>query len=195
MIRWGAQHQSKAAQRNACRAHQLGLLLMGHDLFSLQEVARNPLRMLTRDTIGVSGFGQNDVGRRGPFTEDNANVSTRAAIEVYPFLASFLSERRGLLNPKSSEIRHFLWCLILVVYLGHGIFHPLVAAVLVFFKSVFGGDLKLPNRGISGTKWCTSIVARVYRLELHCVVIAICPLCTRLKPFKCFHPRGSTSLS
>ena len=29
----------------------------------------------------------------------------------------------GILSPKSSEVAHF-FCLIIVVYLGHGIFHP-----------------------------------------------------------------------
>ena len=30
----------------------------------------------------------------------------------------------GRLNPKSSEIAHLFFCVILVVYLGHGNFHP-----------------------------------------------------------------------
>ena len=46
-------------------------------------------------------------------------------------------------NPKSSEIGH-LFCMIFVVYLGHGICHPV--AVLFFFQSVFGRGLKLPNQ-------------------------------------------------
>ena len=46
----------------------------------------------------------------------------------------------GLLNPKSSEFRP-LFFVLLVVYLGQGIIHPI--AVLCFSKSAFGRDLKL----------------------------------------------------
>ena len=45
----------------------------------------------------------------------------------------------GVLNSKSSEMGHFFFCVILVVYLGHGIFHPV--AVFFFSKTVFGGGL------------------------------------------------------
>ena len=49
----------------------------------------------------------------------------------------------GLLSQKSSAIRHS-FCKILVVHLGHGIFHPV--AVLVFSTSFFRGGLKLPQK-------------------------------------------------
>ena len=50
--------------------------------------------------------------------------------------------------------------MILLVYLGHGMFHPVVAA-LFFSKSVFGRGLELPNSGTTEKKWRTSIVERV----------------------------------
>ena len=50
--------------------------------------------------------------------------------------------------------------MILVVYLGHGIFHPV--AVLVFFKSVFGKVLSSQIEGVVlEKKWSTFSVARV----------------------------------
>ena len=65
-----------------------------------------------------------------------------------------------LLNANSwGKISTF--CIILVVYLGHGIF---LLAELLFSKSAFGKGLKLPNWGVVlGKKWCTSIVALVMR--------------------------------
>ena len=47
----------------------------------------------------------------------------------------------GLLIPKNVGIRPF-FSMILVVYLGHGIFHPVVA-LLFFSKSVFGRGLNV----------------------------------------------------
>ena len=53
-------------------------------------------------------------------------------------LKCFLNDGTGLLNPKSSEVvGFFLLHMILVVYLGHGIFHPVyVVVALSFSKSV-----------------------------------------------------------
>ena len=47
----------------------------------------------------------------------------------------------GLVNPKSSQIGH-LFCTILAVHLGHGIFHP---GSKQFWFLVFGRGLKFPN--------------------------------------------------
>ena len=49
----------------------------------------------------------------------------------------------GLLNPKSSETPHLLSCMTLVMYLGHGIIHPV--AVSFLFKPVFGIGLEFGN--------------------------------------------------
>ena len=46
-----------------------------------------------------------------------------------------------LLNPKSSGIRHF-FCMILVVYLGHGIFHPVCSTrSFIFLQVRFLGEV------------------------------------------------------
>ena len=45
-----------------------------------------------------------------------------------------------LLNPKSSEIDHFFFGMILLGYLGHGIFHPVVA-ILFFSTNQFSGEV------------------------------------------------------
>ena len=42
--------------------------------------------------------------------------------EVYLFLAKMFSERRGSLTQNRRKIRPISFCVILVVYLGHGIF-------------------------------------------------------------------------
>ena len=44
----------------------------------------------------------------------------------------------GLFNPKSSETGNF-FCMILVAYLGHGIFHPV--PVLFFSANQFWGEV------------------------------------------------------
>ena len=49
---------------------------------------------------------------------------TPATIKVYLFLAKKCSERRGSLTQNRWKIRPLSFCIILVVYLGHGIFHP-----------------------------------------------------------------------
>ena len=49
----------------------------------------------------------------------------------------------GFLNPKIVGNTHRLFLRILVVYLGHGVFHPV--AVLFFSTSVFRIGLKLPK--------------------------------------------------
>ena len=64
---------------------------------------------------------------------------------------------KKILNPKSSEMHHF-FCMILVVHLGHGMFHSV--EVLFGSNSIFGGGPILRKSGTSEKKWCTSIVAR-----------------------------------
>ena len=68
----------------------------------------------------------------------------RATVELYLFLAiCFLDD--GAPRPKIVENRQKKKnCMILVVYLGYGVFHR-VAAVLFFSKSVFGRGLTLPS--------------------------------------------------
>ena len=65
--------------------------------------------------------------------------------EVYRFLAILVSEQRGLLYPKSSEnTPHLLYCMvILVVYLfiGRGIFHPVVHSSFCFYLTQFLGEV------------------------------------------------------
>ena len=73
-------------------------------------------------------------------TSSPAKAVTHATIEVAFFwLFFFLND--GVLNPNSSEIDHFFYFMILVVYLGHGI--------LVSFcfspDQLLGEGLKLPN--------------------------------------------------
>ena len=43
----------------------------------------------------------------------------------------------GLLNPKSTEIGDFVF-MVLVVYLGHGVFHP-VGVLFLLLQIVLGG--------------------------------------------------------
>ena len=45
----------------------------------------------------------------------------------------------GLLNQKIVGIGSFFFCMILVVYLGHGMFHPVT--VLFFLPIRFGGEV------------------------------------------------------
>ena len=52
--------------------------------------------------------------------------------------------------------------MILVLYLGHGVFHP-VAVLFFYSKTGFGRSLKLPNRVTSEKTRGASIVARVKR--------------------------------
>ena len=54
----------------------------------------------------------------------------------------------GLLRPKSSEMGNF-FCMIIVVYLGRGIFHPVLHSSYTFhLKAVFWErSSKLPNQG------------------------------------------------
>ena len=59
---------------------------------------------------------------------------TRATIEEYRFLAEMFSECRGSLAQNRRK-RAIFFCVILVVYLGHGSFH--LVTVLFFSKSVF----------------------------------------------------------
>lgn len=74
-------------------------------------------------------------------------------------------------NPNPTEIRdRFGFCTILVVYLGHAIFHSVrsISVSFIFLrprKSVFGRGLyiKLTNSGTSEKKWRTSVAARVPR--------------------------------
>ena len=79
-------------------------------------------------------------------------------------MADFLFLNDGAhLNPNSSENGPF-FSMILVVYLGHGIFFPIFVAV--FFLSpnqFFGRGLKLPTtrENTSEEPWCASVVARV----------------------------------
>ena len=58
----------------------------------------------------------------------NGAKMTRATAELYLFCAKMVSESRGLLNLKirreKINNRPFLFCAIIAVYLGHGIFHP-----------------------------------------------------------------------
>ena len=54
----------------------------------------------------------------------------RGTIEVALFVWTFFW-MTGLLKPKSSEIDH-LFCVVLVVYLGFGVFHPRYKAGLFF---------------------------------------------------------------
>ena len=51
----------------------------------------------------------------------------------------------GLLGLSSSKIFSLSLCMILVVYIGHGIIHPV--EVFYFSKSVYGIGLNLPNCG------------------------------------------------
>ena len=57
-------------------------------------------------------------------------------IKVYPFLSKMVSEMTELLNPKivANVYAVFFSCMILVLYLGHGIFSSSgIVAVIVFF--------------------------------------------------------------
>ena len=84
-------------------------------------------------------------------------------IKVYLFLAKKFFWITGAPYPKIvGKKRHFSCMILLVVYLGHGILHPVAAAyfspILLFREKC----LKLPNWGVVlETKWCTSIVACV----------------------------------
>ena len=60
---------------------------------------------------------------------------TRATIEVALYFWKGVSTTERL-DPKSSEIGHCSFCIILVVYLDHGVFHPV--AVMFLSKPVFG---------------------------------------------------------
>ena len=76
---------------------------------------------------------------------------THVTIEVALFVGNgFLNDKK----PTSLEIGHFcFFCVILLVYLGHGISH--LQAALLFSISFFGlwrTCLKLRNRGTSGKK-------------------------------------------
>ena len=68
------------------------------------------------------------------------------SLEVDVFVGKNGLSMMGLLIPKSSGQSSFLFCMLFVVHIGHGTLHPLVA-VLFSSKSVFGGGLKLRNRG------------------------------------------------
>ena len=63
---------------------------------------------------------------------------THATIEVALFGFFFFSERQRLLYPKPSNMDVY-FCMILVVYLRHGIFHPMVAVVFIFSPNQFFG--------------------------------------------------------
>ena len=72
----------------------------------------------------------------------------------------------GLLNSKSSEISAIVFCMIVVVYLGHGVVHPPVALLFFSPNQLLGEvDLVLPNyRSLRKKKVeCASIVARVVK--------------------------------
>ena len=57
--------------------------------------------------------------------------------EVHPSLAMVVSERlKTLLDPNPSEKRHFS-CMTLVVYLGHGIFHPVRVRSSILVEIIF----------------------------------------------------------
>ena len=59
-----------------------------------------------------------------------------------PFFGDFFFWMTGLLNPKSSEITPFFFCVMLIVYLGHRIFHP--GQQFIFSpRSVLGRGLTL----------------------------------------------------
>ena len=63
----------------------------------------------------------------------------------------------GLLNPKSSEkkiVGHSCCMMILVVYLGNGVFHPV--AVPPHLQISFGRDLKLPKKLRNLKKKCAA---------------------------------------
>ena len=68
--------------------------------------------------------------------------TTRKDDRGIPFFGENGFRLTELLNPKSSENTPHLFCMILVVYLGRGIFHPVYIYISVFFspksKSVFG---------------------------------------------------------
>ena len=70
----------------------------------------------------------------------------------------------SLTNPNSSEIIQHFSCMILLVYLGHGILHPVYRSSFIFsLESALWRGLKLPNPGTSENKWCTSVVALTCR--------------------------------
>ena len=72
----------------------------------------------------------------------------------------------GLLNPKSSEMRHFL-------HDSRRVPRPCDyspgVADLVFSKSVYGEVLTSKTEGTSEKEWCTSILARVVGILECCI--------------------------
>ena len=71
------------------------------------------------------------------------------------------SEGRGSLTQNRWKIRPLNFCvMILVVHLGHGIFHPVQSGFtflqILFSGEVFRSHIEVPT---SEKKWCTSIVA------------------------------------
>ena len=67
---------------------------------------------------------------------------------------------KGLTQSRRKQAIYF--CMILVVYLGHGIFHPGTWRFFFLLPSQFCGEVvTFPDRGTPEKKWCASILARV----------------------------------
>ena len=80
-------------------------------------------------------------------TPSTVPSQARATIEVYLFLAILFSEWRGSLTHVGKNAILF-FCVILVLYLGHGIFHPVSSFIFLqinfWVKNPFGTPKSIP---------------------------------------------------
>ena len=62
------------------------------------------------------------------------------------FFLDMVSEMTGLLKPKSSKKLAIFFFEILVLYLGHRVFHPAIITVLIFLQNQFSGEVFITSQ-------------------------------------------------